>query len=121
MRREATVGRWDRGGNEQKLGTNSQDTLTRRGLRRRNGGTDIHHSLDNYCAGNAGDRLAGLAGVGPMMLKILAWATLSAIRRDLWLLAAVFWFLRWVVGARRRRRRSPAHVRGPLYGRATRI
>ena len=34
-----------------------------------------------------------------MMLKILAWATLSAIRRDLWLLAAVFWFLRWVVGA----------------------
>ena len=72
-----------------------------------------------------------------MMLKILAWATLSAIRRDLWLLAAVFWFLRWVVGARRRKkikinseasislgshpRRSPAHVRGPLYGRATRI
>ena len=56
-----------------------------------------------------------------MMLKILAWATLSAIRRDLWLLAAVFWFLRWVVGARRRRRRSPAYVRGPLYGRATRI
>ncbi|MGB8082063.1 MAG: hypothetical protein WCF83_16565 [Pseudolabrys sp.] len=38
-----------------------------------------------------------------MMLKIMAWATLSAIRRDLWLLAAVFWFLRWVVGARRRR------------------
>ena len=24
------MGRWDRGGNEQKLGTNSQDTLTRR-------------------------------------------------------------------------------------------
>ena len=118
MRREATVGRWDRGGNEQKLGTNSQDTLTRRVLRRRN---DIGRSVDNNCAGNAGDRLAGLAGVGPMMLKILAWAMLSAIRRDLWLLAAVFWFLRWVVGARRRRRRSPAHVRGPRYGRATRI
>ena len=47
-----------------------------------------------------------------MMLKILAWATLSAIRRDLWLLAAVFWFLRWVVGARRRRRRSPAACKG---------
>ena len=100
MRREATVGRWDRGGNEQKLGTNSQDTLTRRVLRRRN---DIGRSVDNNCAGNAGGCLAGLAGVGPMMLKILAWATLSAIRRDLWLLAAVFWFLRWVVGARRRR------------------
>ena len=85
------------GGNEQKLGVNSQDTLTRRGLRRRN---DIGRSVDNNYARFAGGRLAGLAGVGPMMLKILAWAMLSAIRRDLWLLAAVFWFLRWVVGRR---------------------
>lgn len=100
MRREATVGRWDRGRNEQKLGANSQDTLTRRVLRRRN---DIDRSLDNNCAGNAGDRLATLAGVGPMMLKIMASATLSAIRRDLWPVAAVHWFLRRVAGAQRRR------------------
>ena len=100
MRREATVGRWDRGGNEQKLGTNSQDTLTRRVLRRRN---DIGRSLDNNYAGNAGDRLAGLARTRPMMLKIMASATLSAIRRDLWPVAAVHWFLRRVAGAQRRR------------------
>jgi hypothetical protein len=94
------VGRWDRGGNEQKLGANSQDTLTRRILRRRN---DIGRSLDNNYAGNVGDRLASLAGVGPMMLKIMASATLSAIRRDLWPVAAVHWFLRRVDGAQRRR------------------
>ena len=94
------MGRWDRGGNEQKLGTNSQDTLTRRVLRRRN---DIDRSHDNNCAGNAGDRLAALAGVGPMMLKIMASATLSAIRRDLWPVAAVHWFLRRVAGAQGRR------------------
>jgi hypothetical protein len=85
------VGRWDRGGNEQKLGANSQDTLTRRVLRRRN---DIDRSLDNNCAGNDGDRLATLAGVGPIMLKIVASATLSAFRCDLWPVAAVHWFLR---------------------------
>jgi hypothetical protein len=69
-------------------------------LRRRN---DIGRSLDNNYAGNAGDRLASLAGVGPMMLKIMASATLSVIRRDLWPVAAVHWFLRRVGGAQRRR------------------
>lgn len=88
------------GGNEQRLGVNSQDTLTRLVLRRRN---DIDRSLDSNCAGNAGGRVDGLAGTGPMMLKIMASATLSAIRRDLWPVAAVHWFLRRVAGAQRRR------------------
>jgi len=87
------------GGNHQKHGVNSQDMLTHRVSRRRN---DIHCSLDNNRAGNAGDRLAGLAGSRPMMLKIMASATLSAIRRDLWPVAAVHWFLRRVAGAQRR-------------------
>ena len=73
-----------------------------------------------------------------MMLKILAWATLSAIRRDLWLLAAASGSAlgSWRPTSSNRKikinseasislgsrpRRSPAHIRGLLHGGATRI